>query len=382
MMLLEPRNKDLRILIVARHNDPHAQAVCWGLRQLGFSPTIWFWSDFPKLSTSTIRINSQQVPFLSLTSKAHQELGAFDVIWMRRKGKPEAIAGGHPDDEAIIIEESEKFIKNVLPFLGHANTRWINRSEADSQCESKLYQLVIAKEIGFRIPDTLIGNDVNQVRAFFDSHHEQVVHKGFSQVKWENEDGSQTVARTSALQREHLSNDYSILACPAIYQEHIQKKYELRVTVMGNRAIAGAIYSQQDGPTVDWRCEGGRGNTNLKAIVLDPEIEQKCLALCRKLNLAFGCIDLIVTPKDEVVFLEINCAGQFLFKEYADPSLPMLDAFCRFVAFGDSSHVEHGSTRLSMINYGISEEGLAARLEYVKEAEKARLEYRKKYNAT
>lgn len=366
------------MLIVAMHGDPHVQSISWGLRKLGLSPTIWFWSDFPKSSTSALQISTNQPPSLCLTTTSEIDLSAVDVIWMRRKGTPEPIFGAHPDDEAVIIEESEKYIRNVTSFLGHANTRWINPIDADNQSQSKSYQLVVAKEIGFKIPDTLIGNDIHQLRAFFDAHDGQVVHKSFTQTRWENDDGSRTIARTSALRREHLVNDYAVLACPAIYQEHIQKKHELRITVMGNRAIGAAIYSQQDGPTVDWRCEGGRGNTNLKAITLEPEVEQKCLALCRKLNLAFGCIDLIVTPENEVVFLEINSAGQFLFKEYSDPNLPMLDAFCRFLAFGDEEQRDLEPSRLTMKDYDASEDGMAARREYLNAVEKARVEQRKK----
>jgi hypothetical protein len=38
-----------------------------------------------------------------------------------------------------------------------------------------------------------------------------------------------------------------------------------------------------------------------------------------------------VTPDGEVVFLEVNEAGQFVFNESVDPSIPMLDAFCRYL---------------------------------------------------
>ena len=51
------------------------------------------------------------------------------------------------------------------------------------------------------------------------------------------------------------------------------------------------------------------------------------MMLMRELGLVFGCIDLIVTPEGEHVFLEINEMGQFLWVEQGAPACPMLRAF-------------------------------------------------------
>ena len=51
----------------------------------------------------------------------------------------------------------------------------------------------------------------------------------------------------------------AVRACPGIYQQRIEKRHELRLTVMGQAAIAALIDSQRDGPSIDWRTEGGRG---------------------------------------------------------------------------------------------------------------------------
>jgi len=60
---------------------------------------------------------------------------------------------------------------------------------------------------------------------------------------------------------------------------------------------------------------------------LPPQVEERCVQLMRQLGLAFGCIDLIVTPEDEYVFLEVNEMGQFLFVEERAPAIPLLRAF-------------------------------------------------------
>ncbi len=101
--------------------------------------------------------------------------------------------------------------------------------------------------------------------------------------------------------------------------------------MIGDQVIAAAIDSQRDGATIDWRCEGGRGISNLSPYQLDSVLEKRCLRLCRELNIVFGCIDIIVNKQGEFVFLEVNKMGQFLWKEDAAPSLTMLEYFCNFL---------------------------------------------------
>jgi glutathione synthase/RimK-type ligase-like ATP-grasp enzyme len=334
-----------RILIITQCHDAHALAVQWGLRQLGQAPVIWYWSNFPKNEMGLLRVRPDGRTEILIAPGGAAETAPFDVIWVRRKGLPAPLENCHPDDVPVVTAESLAFIDDLMPHLAHAGTRWVNDSYGTHRPRlTKAAQLVLAAQLGFTIPDTLFGNDVGQIRAFFDLHRGRIVHKSYDQAQWDNADGSLTMSRTSVVTAEHLANDYALRACPGIYQPQIDKKFELRVTVMGDRAIAAAIDSQQAGPTVDWRCEGGRGDTNLRAIELEPELSARCVALCRALNVAFGCIDLIVKPDGGVVFLEINSGGQFLFKEFADPSLTLLDVFCRFLLRGSAACPSVGAT--------------------------------------
>lgn len=348
-----------RILIITQRHDTHALAVHWGLRQLDQAPVIWYWSDFPQKETALLRVRPDGQTEIGITPGGITVTAPFDVIWVRRKGLPVPLETCHPDDAPIVTAESLAFIDDLMPHLAHAGTRWVNDSYGPHRPRlTKAAQLVLAAKTGFTIPDTLFSNDVGQIRAFFDQHHGRIVHKSYDQAQWDNADGSRTMNRTSVVAAEHLANDYALRACPGIYQPQIEKQFELRVTVMGDRAIAAAIDSQQAGPTVDWRCEGGRGDTNLRAIELEPALNTRCVALCRALNVAFGCIDLIVTPEGGVVFLEINCGGQFLFKEFSAPSLTLLDAFCRFLLQDSAARPQAGAT-LHLADYLASTEAKA-----------------------
>lgn len=326
-----------RILIIAKRNDMHSDAVSWGLNALGHEAVVWYWEDFPKNDSAGLWISNSEMDAFVLKTGFTRCSIPFDVIWVRRSGAPVPVPDSHPDDVAVITTEANRFLNGILPLLGHSQTRWVNHPDAEFRGRDKVHQLCTARTLGFRVPETFIGNDIGAVREFFRRHPAGIVHKSFAPHAWDNEDGSSTVSRTSQITAVHLEREFAVRGCPAIYQAKVEKKHELRITVIGDSVFAAVIDSQRDGPTIDWRHEGGAGRTNLTRTELAPEMAERCRALCRQLGLAFGCIDLIVTPSDEVVFLEINCAGQFLFKELVDPQLPMLDRFCRFLIHGDES---------------------------------------------
>ena len=344
-------NTQAKILIIRAAEDPHAEAVCWGLRQLGCEPVVWDWGNFPKADQGFLCLATGAPAAAGITIDGVLHTGPFDVIWVRRRAPPTPMAPCHPDDVAVIEREAQAFIDNVLPFFGGAHTRWVNEIHADHQCSAKMHQLQVASQVGFTIPDTLVGNDPQRVAAFFAAHNGRLVHKSLRPEHWDNEDGSRTVGRTSRITSAHLASEYAVRACPGIYQPLIAKQYELRVTVMGDSVLAAAIDSQRDGETVDWRMDGGRGVTNTRGIDIGPELSAMCLALCRRLHLNFGCIDLIVGVDDAVTFLEVNNVGQFLWKELADASIPMLDTFSRYLL--DASYTVTLDTipRIRMFDY-------------------------------
>ncbi|HEY8027638.1 MAG TPA: hypothetical protein VIF60_24070 [Burkholderiaceae bacterium] len=322
----------MKILLVSKKDDAHAAAVMWGLRQLDCAATIWDTSDFPIRDSGCLHLGMEDGPSMSLNIGGSDIAGPFDVIWHRRRGTPLAMPCSHPGDLKVIARESDEFIDNAIDSLDHEHTLHVNPSGPARRARIKTVQLREAKKAGFTIPDTMVGNDYHQVIAFFRKHSGRIIYKAFRPGGWITEDDSAVVLKTAALTESDLQHEDAIRSCPGIFQELVEKAYELRVTVIGRKVLAAAIDSQKDGQSIDWRYDGILGKTPLRATILPQVIEERCLQLCRNLNLAFGCIDLVVNKNGDYVFLEINEAGQFLWKEDIDPSLLMLDTFCRYLA--------------------------------------------------
>ncbi len=71
------------------------------------------------------------------------------------------------------------------------------------------------------------------------------------------------------------------------------------------------------------------------------------------LGLAFGCIDLIVTPEGEHIFLEVNEMGQFLWVEQDEPRSELLRCFATLLLnqrLGPSTRLV-GDERLSYAGF-------------------------------
>lgn len=124
------------------------------------------------------------------------------------------------------------------------------------------------------------------------------------------------VIYTNKITPKYLEQIELIKMSPAIFQEIIPKSCELRITVVGDKIFPVKIYSQEDEFTaLDWRKKPSLNDFNVKMepVGLPSSVEKSIYSLMNKLSLQFGCIDMIVTPNGDYVFLEINPNGQWYF---------------------------------------------------------------------
>ena len=91
--------------------------------------------------------------------------------------------------------------------------------------------------------------------------------------------------------------------------QKLEKKLELRITMVGQKIFPAALYTADD-PLAkdDWK-RGRLLKMKHEIYKLPNEIEAKCQDLMQKLGLNYGAIDLIVTPDNQYVFLEVNPSG-------------------------------------------------------------------------
>jgi hypothetical protein len=128
---------------------------------------------------------------------------------------------------------------------------------------------------------------------------------------------------TTILPRGHTLD--SVALAPNIFQPYIEKAYELRCVVMGDKSFTAKLDSQAHESTrKDWRA-GDVEEEELEYEVFDlPERVQAGLhRLMHSFEINLASIDMIVTPEGEFVFLDLNPNGQWLWLE-EELGLPLI----------------------------------------------------------
>jgi len=307
-----------KILIVSTDSDAHLRPVCEELDRKNI-PWIQFCPEnLPYYNTLTYKFGGGKDNFilsgkLVNSKKEKIEIENIRSVWFRRSLSHKI----NPDlQEKGIIEFAKKEAQNSLIWLCKIlPCRWINNPIQMQYIKQKSYQLKIASELGFKIPKSLITNDPNDVISFFKECKGQVAIKPLSPPAVATDDGVCGLY-THKLKKEDLLHINFVKYAPCFLQEYIHKKNELRITVVGDKTFSCEIGSQtREDAKYDWRSSSEVLSLPHKIIKVPNEIEKKCLNLTKRLGILFGAIDIIKTPNNQYVFLEINPNGQWLWIE-------------------------------------------------------------------
>jgi hypothetical protein len=299
--------------------------MCEAIERKGGRAHILYTLDFPDRLGLTINPSGGGAR-LALHGPARMDLhSTCSSVWLRRTFFPTIPAVFEESDRTIIERECRKMRESFLELLC-SDALWVNSLHGHNA--GKPAQLVAALRCGFETPPTLVSNEPAEIMAFVQGAPGHVIYKTFNGLV-------PTTVVTGAM----LAEPEILRWTPGIYQHYIAKDHELRVTMVGRRCFAVRIGSQGTvRGQIDWReaqrSPGGQpSDLILEPVQLPPRVERRCRRLLRSLGLAYGAIDLIVTPQGEYVFLEVNPAGQFLWIE-AQVGLPVLDALSAMLIEG------------------------------------------------
>lgn len=236
------------------------------------------------------------------------------AVWYRRPFITRYDRAEQKASVAFAGRETEAYLSDVCACL--PDVKWINHPVRNQIAGNKLGQLRLARQLGFRIPETIVTNDEEEADRFIKRLAPQkVVYKTLSRpFVSETEETYRSVYTSLVEMSPQVAR--SIKLAPCLFQECVEKDCELRITVVGEQVFATRLFSQEHISTaIDWRRDQHKVKLRQELCVLDPKIERLCVKLVKQLGLVFGAIDIIVTPKGEYVFLEINPNGQWLWME-------------------------------------------------------------------
>ncbi|MCB0397406.1 MAG: hypothetical protein KDD36_12160 [Flavobacteriales bacterium] len=271
------------------------------------------------------KLNNRELPYYRLNC---EELNAIDYsfgtesdfqfiidnadkitsVWFRRTKLPD-LKIINESEKLYVLGEYDALLQNIYAVL--KDKIWLSYPSNVYEAESKLYQIKLAKEINFQIPETLVTNRHAYLRDFYDKHKGNIIVKPLHHGRIRYDQKIKTIF-TNKLESSLIDQMDEFDLTPSIYQEYIEKEYEIRVTVVGEKVFAAKVNSQESEESkIDWR----KKKAPFTCYELPAQISEKCLSLTKKLNLKFGAIDLIRKPNGEYIFLEINPNGQWVWLE-------------------------------------------------------------------
>lgn len=317
------------ILILSYENDMHAQHIMKRLDARSLPYVLFDLESYPASTRLSIGFKASGLT-LQLTphnSQSYVDLKEITSVWMRRLRPPKPSPDLSSIDAAFSKRESEHFLRALWYIL--EDRFWINPYQNDVAAHSKPYQLAIAQEVGLTVPATLISNDMTQVQEFYERCSGKMIYKSLVFHPFCMQNSVHTIYTSVVSEADLLEASRNISYAPHLFQEYVPKRSELRITIIGEYISAVEIDSQKTPSTViDWRRYGG--NTPHRVCELPLDIKQTLMAYMKKLGLLFGCIDLILTPEGQYVFLEINPAGQWYWLE-EKLGIPLADEFTRLL---------------------------------------------------
>lgn len=243
------------------------------------------------------------------TEAGEVALADIEAVWYRRVRLGAAIPGDmDPQLRAPSIEETSRTFYGMLASL---DCFVLDPLHLIRRAERKQLQLKLAREVGLEVPDTLITNDPDAVRAFARAHSDGIITKMQASFAVYRGDEEQVVF-TNPVDEAALSDLDGLSFCPMTFQENIPKQLEFRVTVVGRSIFCAAIDSNRTtGAEHDWRRHGAELATAWTAHELPGEVRNRILDLMDALLLNYGAMDIILTPDGRYVFLEVNPCGEF-----------------------------------------------------------------------
>jgi len=177
----------------------------------------------------------------------------------------------------------------------------VNRLGGGMSNNSKAYQALLVRQCGLLTPPTLVTNDPEEARRFYDNCQGEVIYKSLS--------GIRSIVRR--LEPGGLSRLPLLRNGPAQFQAFIPGE-NVRVHTVGNQLFATRVHSD----AVDYRYGSREGHkVEMEPAVLPPHIAEACLRLARRLDLLLAGIDLKETPDGKYYCFEVNPSPGFLYYE-------------------------------------------------------------------
>ena len=321
----------MKIVILAYANDNHTAPLKWALEKAGYAVECW----------SGLGWTPEQQASISFDDATRLTVGSYslqpgDVVWIRRPNQPIPNPKVAEPDRKFAEGEYRWFWWAVMYLFQTIGVRVINPYSSSRFINNKSVQLVLAKACGMNVPETLMSNSPAAVRHFLEQRKDvRTICKAFFPHVWQKGSGGIAVTETFEIKADQLPADEVLTYAPAIYQEMVVKKFDVRMVLLGTTVYSYSLHNPKG--ALDWRQDAGQGLVEVRSIETPSEVEAAVLEFARKAGISFGSLDFAIDAEGRWWFLEINEEGQFLWLDEFNPEVKMQEKFLAFLTAAEGA---------------------------------------------
>lgn len=299
-----------KILLITNKSDVTTDFVVKQLTESNISFYRFNTDEYLSKVSLNFDFANNNFTLFDINNKIKIDLLKISSVYYRRPTIPEIFTNSD-----LSIGEN-KFILNEITYVFEGlykilrNAFWISPVYSIREAENKIFQLQLAKSLGFKIPKSLITNEVENAKRFNIDNNNII--KPIKTGLIDDIIGDKIILTSKVKNNTELER---VKACPTYFQSFIDKVGDIRVTVVGEIVFPAFIESQEYTETqIDWRASENL-KLKYKKTKLPKNISKLCVNLTKKLGLNFSAIDLVLDKNGNYYFLEINPNGQWAWIE-------------------------------------------------------------------
>ncbi|MEV7341997.1 ATP-grasp ribosomal peptide maturase [Streptomyces sp. NPDC093544] len=305
----------MTVLILTAEQDVTADMVVAKLHEQGVPMVRLDPADVPgKAVLSADYAHGDFDGYLSVNGHV-LSMGGLRSVWVRRPGEPAAHAA---DPSPWLTAETRQALFGMLY---SASTRWMNHPRSAEQARHKPWQLRIAHTSGFAVPPTIITTAPRVAKQFVEEYRDVVVKSASGPPP-----GDPPVALPTTLIGP--DTDFSgVAAGPALLQQYIPKRADIRLTSVGSRLFAARKTAEPE------QIDGRFGDTGhaWEPVAVPGRIARAVHEYLSSAGLAYAAFDFAEDKEGVWWFLEGNQGGQFGFVEL-ETGQPIAEAVALWLA--------------------------------------------------
>lgn len=315
------------VLLIAERDDSEAQLVVDALAVHTVEVSWIDTADFPS------RLGLVATPGASHPGWLRSADGEIDLALVRSVYRRSPAVFGLADgmsapERRFALMEAVQGIGGVLAAL---ECQWMNHPSRVADASYKPHQLCVAEQCGLRPPRTLVTNVGSVARDFTSELGGKVIYKPMSPGVLA-EQGMMRVINATLVTSDCI-DDAAVGHTAHTFQQWIDKAFDARVTVVGDRCFGVAIHAANELARIDWRADYDA--LTYSTVEVPADVQAGVGRYLSRFGLLFAAFDFSVAQDGTWWFLEANPNGLWAWLEET-VGVPVAAAIAELLAREDT----------------------------------------------